>query len=256
MNPLNFSASLRACLTSWVNPPDDKDAVIEWLDNSVKFILPEEPLGAFPRNSTPYDKIWDSVGKNLPYPIMALERIVEGLPSVILVADYPTEIFCWVFFSDPQWGAAVAFMVDKPIGELIRPRLHAKFLDEDDGMGDKRWELAHACWDTVLEVCILLACKNVYTREVKPSFTEKRVAAKRKRRIFTYHVLEVGDTFTTGQRRGPQGGRDSPRVHLRRGHVRHLSDKHGGGITWVNATVVGSKTGMVHKDYGVVSHAR
>jgi hypothetical protein len=46
---------------------------------------------------------------------------------------------------------------------------------------------------------------------------------------------------------GVGGTHASPRIHLRRGHIRHLPRKN----VWVNATVVGRRTGVVMKDYSV-----
>ena len=48
------------------------------------------------------------------------------------------------------------------------------------------------------------------------------------------------------------GTHASPRVHLRRGHIRKIAD---GRTVWVQACVVGSKHGMVLKDYKLRSAA-
>jgi len=89
-------------------------------------------------------------------------------------------------------------------------------------------------------------CSNVKQREHKPP---KLKNESRKRKgltpLFSYWTLELSDKQEKGLHLG--GTHASPRVHLRRGHIRRLeSGKH----IWVNAHVVGNKeNGMVHKDY-------
>lgn len=71
---------------------------------------------------------------------------------------------------------------------------------------------------------------------------------KGKQPIFSYKVLVVDPGNTKSVRGGGKGTHASPRVHLRRGHIRRLPK----GNIWVNAAVVGDKSkGMVVKDYAV-----
>lgn len=97
-----------------------------------------------------------------------------------------------------------------------------------------------------------LNCVNV-TREVTK--VDKRLQdrrAKRGRRpIFDYWTLML-DLGRSGDRSADLGGSHrSPRVHLRRGHVRKYLP---GKWCWVNAAVVGQKSsGIVHKEYAVAA---
>lgn len=102
----------------------------------------------------------------------------------------------------------------------------------------------------IIDLCCALACSNVHSRRVGRS-DEKAVRRARagKKPLFSYNVLEI-DVDPSEQSSGPGiTGRASPRTHLRRGHIRHLSS---GQLVWVNAAVVRGKTpGIVVKDYRV-----
>lgn len=95
-----------------------------------------------------------------------------------------------------------------------------------------------------------LNCENVTTSRTKPpADLNRRRVAKGKAPFFSYHVLEC--TNDGSPARGPhQGGTHaSPRSHLRRGHIRRLSETRS---TWVRASMVGSSaSGIVKKDYRI-----
>jgi hypothetical protein len=95
-----------------------------------------------------------------------------------------------------------------------------------------------------------LQCANVTIKTNQP--TEKGGKQKKNAMPFdTYHVLSVGVKAigTVGSSAGGVCDRNSPREHLRRGHVRKLQD---GRSIWVNAAVVNPGVGgIIHKDYAV-----
>lgn len=100
----------------------------------------------------------------------------------------------------------------------------------------------------VLSLLAALSCKNVKECEIAP---DARLQQKRLRNgkapLYTYKTLVIGEK---GQVARIGGSHSSPRVHLRRGHIRRLPDKN----VWVNACVVGDKSkGIVHKDYAVTA---
>ncbi len=100
----------------------------------------------------------------------------------------------------------------------------------------------------VLETIVALSCSNVTTSEIPaPKFLNKKREAKGKQPLFSYYVLEIpGDNYE--DRHDGGGTHTSPRQHLRRGHVRHLSTKN----VWVNSCLVGDPTkGRIDKDYAV-----
>ena len=101
--------------------------------------------------------------------------------------------------------------------------------------------------DAIMVFLSILNCKNVKTEEVKPDAALQKARAKRgKMPLFSYHVLTLrSDTPEKGDSKG--GTHASPRLHIRRGHIRRFDD---GTHTWVSPCTVGDKKlGMVHKDY-------
>lgn len=109
---------------------------------------------------------------------------------------------------------------------------------------DTHGEMSAAC-----EFLCAMSCSNAEPKD-GPHPGEKLNKKREKRGktpFFTYKELTIVAN-------GPaplddQGGSHaSPRVHLRRGHIRRLAHK----TVWVNAAVVGDKSrGMVSKDYRV-----
>jgi hypothetical protein len=106
--------------------------------------------------------------------------------------------------------------------------------------------------------CFLLAlsCSNVKIRDGERPEAIARVNKKRalkgKLPLFSYKILEIVAPRTTAESSSEATGsnRQSPRIHLRRGHIRRLAT---GSRIWVNACVVGQKKqGIVVKDYRVV----
>lgn len=109
----------------------------------------------------------------------------------------------------------------------------------------------------VLEFIEAMSCSNVRAEVSSPApkFLNKKRAKKGKTPIFEYRTLTI-DLPQPQTIRGEESlpsGRASPRIHLRRGHVRRLPEKK----IWVNAAVIGSKEkGVVHKDYGLNMRAQ
>jgi len=94
----------------------------------------------------------------------------------------------------------------------------------------------------------LLNCNNVGRVETKPSDEHQRRRKKQgKVPLFSYWTLTLKQSHIQGP---PLGGTHaSPRLHLRRGHIRRLSADR---TVWVQQCVVGNKDrGMVHKDYSM-----
>lgn len=102
----------------------------------------------------------------------------------------------------------------------------------------------------VMELIEILSCRNVSTGSITPpAALNKKRASKGKAPFFEYKVLMLDPLAEAQSSSGTaKGTHASPRVHLRRGHIRRLTDRN----IWVNATVVGNKqAGMVVKDYAV-----
>ncbi|WP_421408101.1 hypothetical protein [Agrobacterium tumefaciens] len=104
----------------------------------------------------------------------------------------------------------------------------------------------------VIQACAVLNCENVATSEVEPSTKlNKARVAKGKEPFFSYKVLALAADRPAMRGEGTAGGSHaSPRLHLRRGHLRRLPEK----TVWVRAAMIGaaSETGVVTKDYRLV----
>lgn len=105
------------------------------------------------------------------------------------------------------------------------------------------------------EFCAALACGNVHKVDCAPpnKVANHNRRAFGKQPFFTYKTLEIEAPSESSAQSPPMGGTHaSPRVHLRRGHIRRLPER----TVWVNACVVGNKSlGMVVKDYRVVTES-
>lgn len=91
----------------------------------------------------------------------------------------------------------------------------------------------------------VINCVNVKCVETSPTPMQRRKAARRKVPIVSTWTLHLK---TERPESRPQGGTHaSPRIHLRRGHIRQFAP---GRKTWVQPCVVrGKGPGMVVKDY-------
>lgn len=96
-------------------------------------------------------------------------------------------------------------------------------------------------------------CSNVIAVDSSPStHINNKQAKKSKSPLFTYKTLHINTKESVNQKKHGGGTHASPRVHLRRGHVRKLAN---GATIWVQPCVVGDKSkGAVHKDYAVTMH--
>lgn len=104
---------------------------------------------------------------------------------------------------------------------------------------------------SALNLFYILGCSNVSTTDnPAPEALNKKRARAGKLPLFEYKtlVIKLEDERHAGHALG--GTHASPRVHLRRGHVRHLGD---GRRIWVQACIVGSMHGMIVKDYRITT---
>lgn len=104
----------------------------------------------------------------------------------------------------------------------------------------------------IYELCEALSCSNV-THEVSESVNQAMNAKRiRRGKLPIYEtrtlVLKTPNIVKSRTDSNPSG-RISPRMHLRRGHIRRLES----GNIWVNSAVVGNKEiGFIEKTYAVV----
>lgn len=106
---------------------------------------------------------------------------------------------------------------------------------------------------SIIQACCTLNCQNIKTRDLAPpEKLNKKRAAKGKPALFTYKILEVsGSTKYEGSTSHNSNGHKSPAMHLRRGHLRHLSEDR---VIWVRDTMVnatGDTKEAIIKEYAI-----
>jgi len=92
----------------------------------------------------------------------------------------------------------------------------------------------------------IINCSNIELVNNIPSKLKQDRAKKKGKKLFEYKTLHIKQNTKRNINKS-EGKHTSPRVHLRRGHIRKC---HSGITTWVQPCVVGDKEkGMIHKDY-------
>lgn len=136
---------------------------------------------------------------------------------------------------------------------VLMPEMFEELIIRTDGDVDKA--LATVQLDAgdevtmAVQACSVLNCANVETVDISPSrAANAKRAAKGKPPFFTYKVLQVSAERSLKPETSG-GTHASPRMHLRRGHLRRLEER----VVWVRAAMVnaGSSAGVVAKDYTV-----
>jgi len=106
----------------------------------------------------------------------------------------------------------------------------------------------------ILRTMTFMRCSNVYVKDVTaPKFLNRKRAKKNKVPFFEYKILEVkSEEKLVVVNDEPIRHHRSPRIHLRRGHIRRYKS---GLCTYVSPCVVGNKKrGMVAKSYSMEVH--
>lgn len=115
--------------------------------------------------------------------------------------------------------------------------------------GDNNIDAVKFALGTIRCINEAMECSNIY---VRTNFPDEAIQSKRKRNgklpFFAYKTLHIRlpnkNLININDR---VSDRASPRVHLRRGHIRHL---HNGDKIWIQPQVIGEKkNGMIVKDY-------
>ena len=103
---------------------------------------------------------------------------------------------------------------------------------------------------TLVQACSVINCANVTTADVLPptALNKKRVE-KGKQPFFTYKILQLSEDRGSTRKNDIGGSHSSPRMHLRRGHLRRLEER----TIWVRPAMVnaGTDAGVVLKDYAI-----
>lgn len=232
---------------------------------STKFMLPE--TGRL-YDDPDYRALDETEELNLPFDFVALEysrRTVSQMngpvlstKAIVFARQRADEIFispvCWID-SQGMWI---------PMREISIPR--TGYLDRTQPKGGYKGNhvaivvRADSTIDprdytdevgTLLCFLNVLNCKNVQIERSELGNVRKAMSGKKGALPFdTYHVLTIDPIGKASGTGAAIGGHRSPREHLRRGHIRRLTDDR---RVWVNATVVaaGRGAGVVTKDYAL-----
>jgi len=103
----------------------------------------------------------------------------------------------------------------------------------------------------LIQACSVINCANVATADIEaPVALNKKRHASGKQPFFSYKVLELADGRKAQGGKTAGGHHASPRMHLRRGHLRQLDRK----VVWVRPAMINAEStrGVVIKDYAVV----
>lgn len=125
--------------------------------------------------------------------------------------------------------------------DLSNPRGPSEMTEDEKRLGAQYFGMACA-----IEV---FSCTNVVAVDhPPPKFINAKRIKKGKVPFFSYKTLHItGEASESGESAG--GTHASPRLHLRRGHIRKLAD---GRRVWVRHCLVGDKSkGFVAHDYKV-----
>lgn len=188
----------------------------------------------------------------LPYDVIALEISLDHADLVIVVTEANEDriAFSGIFKERglgavwQEYGATGVLYPDLTNGYLIDESPTEKF-----GVKELNIALGGMAY-CILSFLAALQCSNVSISEQSaPKFINKRREKKGKLPLFSYKILTIDNNNKSKSNGTGKGTHASPRVHLRRGHIRRLADK----TVWVSPCVVGDKSkGVIHKDYKVV----
>jgi hypothetical protein len=205
------------------------------------------------RGELPRGKIvgGDMLSARAPFPKTLLQFTHDDVQS-------HSHVLIWFHELDEQRSQFVAAMKERATGKWTGMGMRLVVAQEDGT--HKFARVGHPGHDVESDLtmplfCLaknffyVLGCSNVTTVDVPaPEPLNKKRAKKGAAPILTYKTLHLVVPTENGPRANLGGTHSSPRVHLRRGHVRQIQ---AGRRVWVQACVVGAKHGVVHKDYAI-----
>lgn len=242
------------------NRNDVDGRLYETLDTSQKFYvgdcerLPSVPsikpenYPIFPFLHTAFELEWSTPGA------------IQGAIVIAAHLEHRTVMHVWERVSGGLWDFLSSVTLDRELGHIeegVGRRFVSTLTNSSpkvpwDGPnpampqeGSQSFEAAIAVVFHLGVFLQVLNCVNVSTKVIDaPKFLNKKRLAKGKLPIYEYKTLVLRPNAT--QRLDGGGTHDSPRVHLRRGHIKHRKT----GDFWWQPCVVGDpKRGVVMKDY-------
>lgn len=195
-------------------------------------------------------------------PMAAPEEAFEARPPFpLVVAQFSTPsapdqthiIALFEESADEEWFMIGAKMRGSEKWAVLSPTRVTRNADGSSRLSaigrEENMEERKRCYAYVKNAFAVLSCSNVATVDhAAPAALNKKRQRKGNAPILGHKTLVVMVGDRTPGKAGAAGSHASPRVHLRRGHIRRLGD---GRKVWVQSCVVGSKHGMLTKDYEV-----
>ena len=183
-----------------------------------------------------------------PYTILQFNSSFAGESVTILLMRIEREV-----------GDAVMYVAQRykeewtSLPPIIIKRVGFQFTYQPVGEPEETNILTVRTYHTAaLKIFYIMGCSNITTQNhPAPAALNKKRIKTGKPPLYEYKtlVLTLDAKSKPGESKG--GTHSSPRVHLRRGHIRKLDDAR---RVWVQAcVVVGSGSGMVAKDYKIKS---
>jgi hypothetical protein len=274
MQPLNYCRQMVKQFRALAKVPSLEEAVreralycISAAAVSEKFIL---PVGGFLIDDKDFRALDELQRLRLPFKAIALEyespRDSDPMRSSSKRIIFAVEMEEGLLFRSVIWADAAGVYLPQPLfllqhGDYLRrdlapegiPSVVMKDMHTRRDPGPVPDEERKDSGDearVLLGFCNALSCSNV--RFDRQELSKVRMAMRKKSALpfDTYHVLTIEPAGSAAGSTGLGGSHRSPREHLRRGHIRRLSD---GRRLWVNATVVaaGRGAGVVTKDYAM-----
>ena len=229
----------------WIEQYDGNDELYAFLREKV---LEAVQFDCGDADEIPKAKVDEFAEARAPFPttLLQFETPNSTEKSHILILWHETQ------------NGRIAFMgaerarVDKQ-WRTILPR-HAWRNDDGsfhfEGYGYETSKLAvEVFFAMAMNLFYVLGCSNVATVDNQaPARLNKKREQAGKFPILEHKTLVVTLNAPRSSGQAAGGMHASPRVHLRRGHVRRLDS---GRRVWVQSCVVGSKNGAVLKDYKI-----
>lgn len=233
---------------------------IDLAQASQKFLLPD---GGRIYDDKEYRALDENEPLRLPYPFIALEYARQRDVTIEEAGNYSSKVIIFArqrddaivfmpviwFDSYGVWGPMPEAAIPRT-GYLDRTKTFNGYTAIRIATADPRLPLSDYSDETGSLLCFLniLQCRNVHVERSEPKNHGKKIKAALP--FDSYHVLTIDAPIAESCRGAATGTNRSPREHLRRGHIRRLSD---GRRIWVNATVVaaGRGAGIVTKDYAI-----
>lgn len=235
------------------------------LKNSVKFKM-EACHDLLPTNTPPLEYLKNFIQTiNLPYESICIEldeNILganQDTPLVIIAQQEEDEISIYALTKfNNEWNYLHSVSEDNLVYAVINKDTFDGYILGLDALVSHESRNQISNWMNkvaIRSVCNLLcalSCSNtrIDNSPYPPSNTKNKLRrSKNKLPLFEFKILTVDTSKSPTQKDSNSsntGKHASPRVHLRRGHIRKLPDKN----VWVNSCVVGEKkNGIIQKDY-------